>query len=145
MVTAPFRFIYLMLGTYMLHRADMRGRQRVLVVNDDVPLAQSIAQLLRDEGYRTRVAADGEVALQKCVEWPPDLIILDLRMPRVDGWGFLRKRALEPALRRIPVLVLSVESPEGLELARELDATNCLPLGTTGPDELLAAVARLLA
>jgi CheY-like chemotaxis protein len=119
-------------------------QQRVLVVNDDAQLASSVCRLLCDEGYEARAAMDGEAALQTLADWPVDLILLDLLMPRVDGWDFLRERAQEAALTRVPVLVWSVGDAEDLERARRLGATECLPRSGCGPDHLLDSVARLV-
>src|SRR5262249_10265411 len=81
---------------------------RVLVVNDDVRLADSVQMLLAEVGYETRVAYDGEAALRTLEGWPADLVLLDLMMPHLDGWGFLARRAAEPQLARAYVLVWSV-------------------------------------
>src|SRR5215831_14761119 len=103
------------------------GRPRVLVVNDDAPLAETVRSLLCSEGYEARVAFDGVEAVAAFADWPADLILLDLLMPRLDGWGFLKQRAHDPALQRAVVLVWSVAAAEELERARSLGATECLP------------------
>lgn len=92
--------------------------QRVLVVNDDVRLAASVCRLLCNEGYQARMAADGRAALEILARWPVDLVLLDLVMPRVDGFEFLRKRAVENSLKAVPVLVWSVTSPEATSNSR---------------------------
>jgi two-component system response regulator MprA len=58
---------------------------RVLVVEDDDDIAQAVQRSLRMEGYDVRIAADGEVALRLAVEYVPDLVVLDLGLPKVDG------------------------------------------------------------
>jgi CheY-like chemotaxis protein len=122
---------------------------RVLVVNDDGELTRSIQTLLREEGYETLGVSDGEAALEVLSGWPADLVVLDLRMPRLDGWTFLKlqdERNLPAAnVRRPIVLVFSAVVAEGLERARELGATECLSAGSTSPTLLLATIARLLA
>jgi len=117
---------------------------RVLVVNDDAALANGVQRLLCAEGYDARVAYDGLEAVEAFAVWPADLVLLDLLMPRMDGWGFLEQRANDPALKRAPVLVWSVAAADELEKARSLGATECLPRAATTPDGLLASVARLL-
>jgi CheY-like chemotaxis protein len=103
-----------------------------------------VQDLLATEGYEARTAADGEAALQELACWPADLVLLDLIMPVMDGWAFLRRRAADPDLQRSPVLVWSVAEHEELERARNLGATECLGRASTSPDTLLAAVARLV-
>jgi len=118
--------------------------RRVLVVNDDAKLANGVRQLLCSQGYEARVAHDGVEAMEAFAAWPADLILLDLLMPRLDGWGFLEQRANDPALARAPVLVWSVAAADELDKARRLGATECLPRAAMTPDGLLASVARLL-
>jgi CheY-like chemotaxis protein len=132
----------------LMHYAERVGgglaRARVLVVNDDARLAETVSALLSSEGYDTRVAPDGLAAIDALAGWPADLVLLDLIMPHLDGWGFLRRRALEPALSRFPVLVWSVAPSEELQRARDLGAAECLSGGATDPDRLLFAVKHLL-
>jgi CheY-like chemotaxis protein len=121
-----------------------RGRARVLVVNDDVRLAESVQSLLADEGYETRVARDGLAAIDALGEWPADLVLLDLMMPHLSGWDFLARRAREPALARLLVVVWSVAPTVELDRARQLGADECLPGGSTNPDDLLEVVSDML-
>ena len=80
---------------------------RVLVVDDDALIRETLATALSDEGYSVRVAADGQAALETLDEWLPDLIVLDLMMPVMDGHAFRdAQRALGNAAD-IPVIVLS--------------------------------------
>jgi CheY-like chemotaxis protein len=115
-------------------------RPRVLVVNDDVRLGDSVRALLTAEGYDARCAVDGQAALDALARWPADLILLDLIMPHLDGWAFLLRRAADPALTDTAVVVWSVALPEELERARALGANACLPGGLTNPDRLLTIV-----
>ena len=64
-------------------------RPRVLVVDDDAPIRDVVAEVLGDEGYDVSIAVDGADALASCRDNCPDLILLDLNMPRVDGASFL--------------------------------------------------------
>ncbi|SRR5579884_80168 len=80
---------------------------RVLVVDDDAGIQELLALALTSEGYEVLVARDGLDALEKLEGFIPDVIILDLMMPRMDGLAFgevLRERGLRG---RIPILVLS--------------------------------------
>jgi two-component system chemotaxis response regulator CheY len=120
-------------------------RARVLVVNDDGRLARSVQGLLSDRGYEARTANDGERALEILADWPADLVLLDLVMPRLDGFGFLQRQARETGRRQPAVLVWSVADDRLLERARHLGATECLPMAASTPDTLLATVSRLLA
>jgi CheY-like chemotaxis protein len=121
-----------------------RRHRRVLVVNDDAPLAESVCRLLREEDYEARLALDGEAALETFAKWPADLILLDLVMPRLDGWRFLERRSLDTSLAHVPVLVWSVGATDELELARRLGADVCLARPATDPDQLLDTIEKLL-
>lgn len=90
---------------------------RVLIVEDDDEIAQVLQRSLRLEGYETRIAADGEAALGAAAEYVPDLVVLDLGLPKMDGIEVARRlRAADD----VPILVLTardaVESRvEGLD------------------------------
>jgi CheY-like chemotaxis protein len=88
----------------------MPSARPVVMLIDDEPLVRETLQaFFIDEGYGTMTASDGEeaLALLAAVTPRPDVIILDLTMPRVDGWQFLERRATEPSLATIPVVVLT--------------------------------------
>ena len=72
----------------------MLARPRLRMANDDQRLASSVRWLLCDERYDARITPAGEAVLQAPAEQPAELIQPDPFMPRLDGWGFLEKRAL---------------------------------------------------
>jgi CheY-like chemotaxis protein len=90
--------------------------RRVLVVEDDADLREMMAHLLLLEGFEADIAGDGAEALDKLrgPEAHPDVIVLDMMMPRMDGWSFCREQALEPALADIPVVVVTATPREQL-------------------------------
>jgi CheY-like chemotaxis protein len=80
----------------------------VLIVEDDADLREMMAQLLALEGYQTAAVANGREALEYLQqENAPNLILLDLMMPVMDGWEFRRHQQANPALAAVPVIVLS--------------------------------------
>jgi two-component system alkaline phosphatase synthesis response regulator PhoP len=83
---------------------------RVLVVEDNVDLAEGVADNLRYDGYEVRIAEDGRSGLTTAREWPADLVILDLIVPELDGYGVLK--AMRAGGLRIPVIILSSRSEE---------------------------------
>jgi CheY-like chemotaxis protein len=80
---------------------------RVLVVDDDELIRDTLATALSDEGYSVRVAGDGRAALDTLGAWRPDLIVLDLMMPIMDGQAFRAAQRSAPVTADIPVIVLS--------------------------------------
>ena len=90
-----------------------RERRRVLLADDNADLRDYIARLLGDDGYEVEAAPDGEAALARCARSRPDLLVTDVMMPRLDGFGLLRGRARRmPALRDLPVIMLSARAGE---------------------------------
>lgn len=77
---------------------------RLLIVEDEPDLLSSLAQALREEGYAVDTAADGEDGLYKAESWNYDAIVLDVMLPKLDGWGILEK--LRQA-KKTPVLMLT--------------------------------------
>jgi DNA-binding response OmpR family regulator len=115
--------------------------QTILLVEDEVELARVVVRELADAGYRVTHAADGAAALQRFAEEPPDLVILDWMLPRVDGLEVLRRIRGTSA---VPVLMLTARGEEvdrviGLEVGA--DDYLAKPFGMR---ELLARVRALL-
>jgi two-component system OmpR family response regulator len=79
----------------------------ILIVDDDEGVTQTFARMLRLEGFAVRTAMSGEFGLHQARELRPDAIILDLRMPLVDGIAFLRRLREVDDQRTIPVAVVT--------------------------------------
>ena len=121
-----------------------RGR-RVLLVEDDRFLRRAGEAALRQRGFTVQVAADGEEALQKVQAEVPDLILLDLLMPKVTGIEVLRSLRAAEATRAVPVLILSNSSRErDLEEIKSLGVTDYLVKANLSLQELGDRVMRLL-
>ncbi len=86
--------------------ADLTNK-RVLVVEDESHLSEGLKLNLSLKGYDVMIAADGSSALRRWKEWEPDLIVLDIMLPKIDGLSVLRKIRLED--ERIPILILSAK------------------------------------
>lgn len=85
----------------------------VLVVDDETDIRQALAEVLTSEGYQVVDARDGQEALDKARQYQPELVLLDLMMPRMNGWEFRRQQKGDRALARIPVVVLSAFANDG--------------------------------
>ena len=79
----------------------------ILVVDDDTHIRDLVCEVLDLEGYRVRGATDGRAALDLLETWRPDLILLDLNMPRMDGWTFCEHQQEQPGISDIPVALMS--------------------------------------
>jgi DNA-binding response OmpR family regulator len=89
----------------------------VLIVDDDDRLREFVRVNLEAEGYEVREAANAEEGLGALDEEPPDLILLDVMMPRVDGWEMLRRVQERHGVGSIPVIMFSGKSDEGADEA----------------------------
>jgi CheY-like chemotaxis protein len=81
--------------------------RRILVVDDDVSIRGFLAEALKDEGYEVQTAGNGQEALARLDGWRPDLILLDLMMPVMDGWAFRAQQRQLASVADVPVIVLS--------------------------------------
>ena len=88
----------------------MTSAKTVLVVDDDHAIVKFVTLILENEGYRVVTARDGDEALQKVREARPDLVLLDIIMPRRNGYQVCRAIKEDAQLRSLPVLFLSVKS-----------------------------------
>jgi CheY-like chemotaxis protein len=82
----------------------------VLVVDDDPGIQELLVALLEDEGYAVLVAGDGLEALDALAVARPDIIVLDMMMPRMDGYGFAEERRRRALHADVPVLLLTADS-----------------------------------
>ena len=106
----------------------------ILVVEDVALNLDLLVQLLEDD-YRLVVATDGAAALELAAQARPDLILMDLSLPRMDGWEATRRLKADPTLADIPVIVLSAHAMRGdEERARE---SGCNDFLTKPIDETL--------
>ncbi|MFI7246317.1 response regulator transcription factor [Streptomyces qinglanensis] len=118
------------------------GKQTVLVVDDEPAVRDALRRSLSFEGYATRLAADGAEALEKVAEYQPDLVVLDVLMPRMDGLTAARR--LRAAGQRVPVLMLTARDTVG-DRVTGLDAgADDYLVKPFELDELLARVRALL-
>jgi chemosensory pili system protein ChpA (sensor histidine kinase/response regulator) len=87
--------------------AASEGPLRILVADDSVSVRQVITRLLTEQGWQVETAKDGVEALDHLPSFAPDLIVLDIEMPRMNGYEFLNALNAQPDLREIPVVVLT--------------------------------------
>jgi CheY-like chemotaxis protein len=87
------------------------NRYRLLVVDDDREIRETLRAALEDQGFTVAVAANGAEAIAKMAERPPRLVLLDLKMPVVDGWEVLAQMRADPSLDDVRVCVCSSAEP----------------------------------
>jgi two-component system, OmpR family, alkaline phosphatase synthesis response regulator PhoP len=84
----------------------------ILVVDDDPKIVRVVEINLTQAGYQVRTAADGEEALAAATQERPDLVLLDVMMPRLDGFETLKRLKADPALTDIPVVMLTARAQD---------------------------------
>lgn len=113
----------------------------VLVVEDDASLRELLAMMLEGEGLSVDTAANGEEALDAMAKSRPGVILLDMRMPVMDGWQFCREMALRGGTRPSIVVITAAADPASRAAEVEADAWLSKPFDRTA---LLALVHRMV-
>jgi signal transduction histidine kinase/DNA-binding response OmpR family regulator len=117
-------------------------RPKILIIDDDKDIRSVVTEILDHSGYEPFAAASGQQGLDLAAQIMPNLIVLDLMMPGMDGWTVLTKLQHKPALADIPVIILSGAS--GLEMAMSLGAAAVL-FKPVDASQLTAEIAAQLA
>ncbi|MCM8811427.1 MAG: response regulator transcription factor [Candidatus Omnitrophica bacterium] len=122
----------------------MTSRRKILVVEDEKNIIQIVTYNLEKEGYQTVLAKDGEAALEKLKQETPDLVILDLMLPKVDGLEVCRQIRANPKTAYLPVIMLTAKTQEtdrvvGLEVGADDYVSKPF-----SPRELVARVKAIL-
>jgi two-component system chemotaxis sensor kinase CheA len=135
------------LDTLLQAREPKREKARfsILVVDDSLTTRTLEKSILEAHGYRVQVAVDGLDALEKLRAEKVDLVISDIQMPRLDGFGLLQALKKDPGLDRIPVImVTSVDRPEDQERGLSLGAGAWIVKRKFDQAELLSAIGQIL-
>jgi two-component system alkaline phosphatase synthesis response regulator PhoP len=93
----------------------------ILVVDDDPDILDGIITILESQDYRLATAQDGLKCMEMIKEEKPDLLILDLLMPRMDGWGVIRAMRSEPSYADIPIMILTTVIEDASRRRYELE------------------------
>lgn len=120
------------------------GRKKILLVEDDRMFAYIHQRSLEREGYEVLHASDGELGLLEAGRWSPDALVLDIGLPKLDGFALLEQLKAEPGTAPLPVIMYS-------RLCSKEDVQKCLMLGAYaylmkhhhGPEDLLRCLRSL--
>jgi len=118
--------------------------ERILAVDDEPHILRLIQINLERAGYTVELAKDGREALQKIADAPPDLVVLDVMMPYLDGFEVLRTLKRDPATRDLPVIMLTAKASDADVMAGWMDGVHCYLTKPFNPPELLNFVRRIL-
>jgi len=119
--------------------------KKILIADDEPNIVTSLEFLMRKAGYEVRVARDGEEALGQMESFQPDLVLLDVMMPKVSGYDLCQRLRSHPQWKNVRIVMLSakgleVEVTKGMSLGADLYVTKPFSSG-----ELVAKVGALLA
>ena len=116
-------------------------KKKILIVEDEEIVLGLLQKKLSQEGYETSVARDGEEGLKKMREIKPDLILLDIVMPKMGGFEVMEEMQKDSGLKKIPVIVVSNSGqPVEIDKARELGAKDWLIKTEFDPQEVIDKV-----
>ncbi len=131
-------------GGDLRHDVEAKVKPKILVVDDEPEAVELVEFNLKQAGYAVSTAVDGAEALKKARSQPPDLIVLDVMLPEMDGFEICKTLRLEPVTARVPVIMLTAKAAEidrvlGLELGADDYLTKPF-----SPRELLLRIKKIL-
>ena len=120
---------------------------KILLVDDDPLLVRMYQKKLQNDGFIVAIADDGETALQKVLEFKPDLIVLDIMMPKMNGLEVLTKLKEQKSTEKIPVILLTNvgASDEDVEKGLDLGAVAYLVKAGSRPKAVVSKIKEILA
>ncbi|MEK7598317.1 MAG: response regulator [Patescibacteria group bacterium] len=102
-------------------------KKKILIVEDETTLQKTLAEFLAEDGFEVLCASDGEQAVALAKKGKPDLVLLDIILPKKDGYEVLTELKSEADTKNIPVILLTnLESPEDIDKAFEKGASTYL-------------------
>jgi CheY-like chemotaxis protein len=116
---------------------------RVLVVDDDDVIRQLITVNLALEGFEVATAADGVECLERVREIAPDVVTLDVMMPRLDGYATAERLRADPATRHVPIVLVSARAQERDVARGEVIGVDAYLTKPFDPEELVALIRQL--
>ena len=117
-------------------------KKKILIIEDEQTLASILSAKLKLEGFEVLISVDGENGLEKIEEWQPDLILLDIIMPIMNGYEVLEK--LQEKNNKIPVIIISNSGQDvELEKIKKLGAINYIIKAQITPDEVIEKIEKV--
>mgnify|MGYP001575157369 FL=1 len=127
------------------HLSEVLVPQRVLVVEDSAVIQRLISVCLRPAGVEVDTRADGPSGLEAALTTAPDLVILDVGLPRMDGWEVLERIRSDPRTRDMKVLVLTAHAQEETRERADRGGADAFLTKPFRPDDLRGVALGLLA
>ena len=116
--------------------------KKILIIDDEIELVKGLTIILESKGYKTVPAYDGEGGMKKLEEENPDLIVLDIMMPKMDGYTFVRKIKAKKSTEKIPIIILTAK--DKMEDLFELEGVKDYVVKPFEHQDLLNRIEKLL-
>ncbi len=114
---------------------------KILIIEDDNFLRLALEKKLKKEGFEVVTASDGEEGLQKIITELPDLVLLDIILPKKTGFGFLEDLKKDPNLKSIPIIIVSqLGQPEDIDKGINLGAIEYFVKAKVSLDDLVSRI-----
>lgn len=114
---------------------------KILLVEDDKFLRTLLEKRLKAEGFEVEIAVDGDEALNKVVTVSPNLVLLDIILPKISGFTFLEEIQKDENLKKIPILILSnLGQAEDIEKGKKFGVIDYFVKATTSIEELVKKI-----
>ena len=127
----------------------MKEKPYILIVDDDPDILEGILMILETQPYRLATAQDGKQCMAMVGEEVPDVLILDLLMPRMDGWGVIREMRSNPRYAKVPIMILSTVIEDASHRRYELETGMSMDIQgyvqkPAKPTDLLQRIEKLI-
>lgn len=127
----------------------MKDKPYILIVDDDPDILDGILMILETQPYRLETARDGKKCMELIENEVPDLLILDLLMPKMDGWGVIREMRSNPRFASVPIMILSTVIEDASHRRYELETGMAMDIQgyvqkPAKPADLLQRIEKLL-
>jgi CheY-like chemotaxis protein len=121
----------------------------ILIVDDDPDILDNIVTILESQPYRLATARDGKKCMEMIKQEIPDLLLLDLLMPKMDGWGVIREMRNEPRYSKVPIMILTTVIEDASRRRYELETGMAMDVQAyiqkpAKPIDLIRSIEKLL-
>ncbi len=120
----------------------MLARKRILIIDDEAGMCELLSDNLKQRGYVTATAMDGRKGLEEIERFGPDLILLDITMPLMDGWSMLTNLRAKEGSKKIPVVMITANSDTESVFKSEQHRVSDYFIKPINISELLAFIKR---
>ncbi|MDZ7799090.1 MAG: response regulator [Patescibacteria group bacterium] len=115
--------------------------KKILIIEDEPTEVFALKKILQEANFKTSSASDGEEGLKKIKQNFPDLVLLDIRIPKINGFDFLQFVKKEDKTKNIPIIMLTnIEDKESIKRALALGASGYFVKAKTSPHELIGTI-----